>query len=77
MPYMFSQGAANVLCTLLHFVNDELVDVAKGKIVQPGSRVFHGNQMPPTVYRLNWFGCCRASTTCYLLIDPMGPTKMM
>ena len=49
---MFSQGAADVPCTLLHFVNDELVDVAKGRIVQPGSRVFHGNQMPPTVYRV-------------------------
>ena len=33
-------------------MNDELVDVAKGRIVQPGSRVFHDNQMPPTVYRV-------------------------
>ena len=49
---MFSQGAADVPCTLLHFLNDKLVDVAKGRIVQPGSRVFHGNQMPPTVYRV-------------------------
>ena len=49
---MFSQGAAEVPCTLLHFVNDELVAVAKGKIVQPSSRVFHGNPMPPTVYRV-------------------------
>ena len=30
----------------------ELVDVTKGRIVQPGSCVFHGNQMPPTVYRV-------------------------
>ena len=49
---MFSQGAGDVPCTLLHFVNDELVDVAKGRIVQPGSCVFHGNPMPPTVYRV-------------------------
>ena len=37
MPYMFSQGAADVPCTLLHFVIDELVDVVKGKIIQPGN----------------------------------------
>ena len=50
---MFSQGAgADVPCTLLHFMGSELIDVAKGRIVQPGSRVFHGNQMPPTVYRV-------------------------
>ena len=49
---MFSQGAADVPCTLLHFVDGELIDVAKARIVQPGSRVFHGNPMPPTVYRV-------------------------
>ena len=49
---MFSHGAADVPCTLLHFVNGELVDVAKGKIVQPGNPVFHDNPMPPTVYRV-------------------------
>ena len=49
---MFSQGATDVPCTLLHFVGGELVDVAKGRIVQPGNRVFHGNPMPPTVYRV-------------------------
>ena len=42
----------NVPCTLLHFVGGELVDVAKGRIVQPGNPVFHGNPMPPTVYRV-------------------------
>ena len=52
MPYMFSQGAADVPCTLLHFVGDELINVAKARIVQPGNRVFHGNPMPPTVYRV-------------------------
>ena len=49
-PYMFSQGAADVPCTLLHFVNNELVDVAKGKIVQPGNPLFHGTQMPPNLF---------------------------
>src|SRR3954464_4507113 len=42
-PYMFSQDTVNVPCTLLHFVDEELVDVAVGRIVQPGIRVFHGN----------------------------------
>ena len=49
---MFLQGTANVPCTLLHFVGGKLIDVAKGKIVQPGNPVFHGNPMPPTVYRV-------------------------
>ena len=49
---MFSQGAADVPCTLLHFVGAELVNVTKGRIVQPGNPVFHGNPMPPTVYRV-------------------------
>src|SRR3954468_2372553 len=46
-----SQGA-NVPCTLLHFVNEELVDVAVGRIVQPDNRLFHGNPMPTNVYRI-------------------------
>src|SRR3954466_6232330 len=50
-PYLFSQGA-NVPCTLLHFVNEELVDVAVGRIVQPDNRLFHGNPMPTNVYRI-------------------------
>ena len=49
---MFSQGAADVPCTLLHFVGGELVDVAKGKIVQPGNPLFHGTQMPPNLFRV-------------------------
>jgi hypothetical protein len=32
-PYMFSQDAT-VPCTLLHYVKDELKDVAKGNILQ-------------------------------------------
>ncbi len=34
---MFLQGATDVPCTLLHFVGGELVDVTKGRIVQPGT----------------------------------------
>ena len=49
---MFSQGAADVPCTLPHFMNGELVDVAKGNIIQLGNPVFHGKPMPPTVYRV-------------------------
>ena len=49
---MFLQGAADVPCTLLHFVDGELIDVAKARIVQPGNRLFHGNPMPPNVYRV-------------------------
>src|ERR1044071_9925986 len=48
---MFLQGA-NVPCTLLHFVKEELVDVAVGRIVQPDNRLFHGNPMPTNVYRI-------------------------
>ena len=66
---MFSQGAADVPCTLLHFVGGELVDVAKGRIVQPGNPMFHGNLMPPTVYRLK----CRVLPDCDELLPPIRP----
>ena len=69
---MFSQGTADVPCTLLHFVGAELVDVAKGRIVQPGNPMFHGNPMPPTFYRVEL-----VATSCYLRFNPLGPTKMM
>src|ERR1041385_5691149 len=49
---MFSQGTVNVPCTLQHFVDEELVDVAVGRIFQPGIRVFHGNPMPDNVYKV-------------------------
>ena len=65
---MFSQGAADIPCTLLHFVNDELVDVAKGKIVQPGNPVFHGNPMPPTMYRIE---LVRVLPGCNELLSPI------
>ncbi|KAI4990110.1 hypothetical protein ZWY2020_038473 [Hordeum vulgare] len=47
------QGAgADVPCTLLHFMGGELIDVAKGRFIQPSNPVFHRNQMPPTVHRV-------------------------
>ena len=67
---MFSQGAANVPCTLLHFVDGELIDVAKAKIVEPGNRVFHGNPMPPTVYRVQLVWVLRG---CDDLLPPYRP----
>ena len=36
----------------MHFMGDELVDVARGRIVQPGNREFHGIPMPSNVYRI-------------------------
>ena len=33
-------------------MNEELVDVAVGTIVQPGNRVFHSNPMPTNMYRI-------------------------
>ena len=70
MPYMFSQGAANVPCTLLHFVNGELIDVAKVKIVEPGNRLFHGNPMPPDVYRVQLVRVLRG---CDDVLPPYRP----
>ena len=67
---MFSQGAADVPCTLLHFVNNELVDVAKGKIVQPGNPLFHGTQMPPNLFRVQ---LVRVLPGCDDLLPPIRP----
>ena len=67
---MFFQGTADVPCTLLHFVGAELVDVAKGRIVQPGNRMFHGNLMPPTVYRVE---VVRVLPGCDELLPPIRP----
>src|SRR4051812_8875073 len=67
---MFSQGAADVPCTLLHFVNNELVDVAKGKIVQPGNPLFHGTQMPPNLFRVQ---LVRVLPGCDELLPPIRP----
>ena len=67
---MFSQGAVDIPCTLLHFVGGELVDVAKGRIVQLGNRVFHGNPMPPTLYRVE---LVRVLPGCDELLPPIRP----
>jgi hypothetical protein len=48
---MFSQ-APEVACTLLLNVNNELKDVAKGKIVWPQNRRFHNEDMPHGVHRV-------------------------
>ena len=69
---MFSQGAADVPCTLLHFVGGELVDVAKGRIVQPGNPVFHGNPMPPTLYRVQLVQVLPGCDGLLPLIRPAG-----
>ncbi|KAK1694249.1 hypothetical protein QYE76_010946 [Lolium multiflorum] len=47
-----TSSAVDVPCTLLHFVNGELIDVAKATIVQPSNRQFHGRPMQPDVYRI-------------------------
>ena len=72
MPYMFSQGTADVPCTLLHFVGAELVDVAKGRIVQPGNPMFHGNLMPPTMYRVEVVRVLPGCDELLPLIRPAG-----
>ena len=68
---MFSQGTADVPCTLLHFVGAELVDVGKGTIVQPGNPMFHSNPMPPTMYRVE---VVRVLPGCDELLPPIRPT---
>ena len=72
---MFSQGAANVPCTLLHFVDGELIDVAKAKIVEPGNRVFHGNPMPPTVYRVQLVRVLRGCDDLLPSYRPLGANE--
>ena len=52
----------------LHFVGAELVDVAKGRIVQPGNHVFHGNPMPPTLY---WVELVWVLPGCDELLPPI------
>ena len=67
---MFSQGVADVPCTLLHFVDGELIDVTKARIIQPGSRVFRGTLMRPTVYRVQLVRVLRG---CDDLLPPYRP----
>ena len=51
-------------------MGDELIDVTKGRIVQPGNPVFHGNPMPPTVYRVQLVRVLRG---CDELLPPYRP----
>ena len=48
----------------------ELVDVAKGRIVQPGNPMFHGNPMPPTMYRVE---VVRVLPGCDDMLPPIRP----
>ena len=67
---MFLQGAADVPCTLLHFVDGKLINVAKARIVQPGNRMFHSNPIPHTVYRVQLVRVLRG---CNDLLPPYRP----
>ena len=51
-------------------MNDELVDVAKGKIVQPGNPLFHDTQMPPNLFRVQ---LVRVLPGCDDLLPPNRP----
>ena len=48
----------------------ELVDVAKGTIVQPGNSLFHGTQMPPNLFRVH---LVRVLPGCDELLPPIRP----
>ena len=50
----------------------ELVDVAKGRIVQPGNPMFHGNSMPPTMYRVELVRVLPGSDELLPPIRPAG-----
>ncbi|KAI4973105.1 hypothetical protein ZWY2020_028813 [Hordeum vulgare] len=63
-------AGADVPCTLLHFMGGELIDVAKGRIVQPGNPMFHGKPMPPTTYRVQ---LVRVLPGCDDLLPPFHP----
>ena len=51
-------------------MNNELVDVAKGKIIQPGNPLFHGTQMPPNLFRVE---LVRVLPGCDELLPPIRP----
>ena len=51
MPYMFRMQA-DTSCTFLLMVNNELREVAKGKIVSPLVRMMHGKDMPADVFKV-------------------------
>ena len=51
MPYMFRMQA-NTSCSLLLTVNNEVREVAKGKIMSPLVRMMHGKDMPDDVFKV-------------------------
>ena len=53
-------------------MNNELVDVAKGKIVQPGNPLFHGTQMPPNLFRVQLVQVLPGCDEVLPLIRPIG-----
>ncbi|KAI4983499.1 hypothetical protein ZWY2020_025365 [Hordeum vulgare] len=65
-------AGADVPCTLLHFMGGELIDVAKGRIVQPGNPMFHGKRMPPITYRVQ---LVRVLPGCDDLLPPFHPAR--
>ncbi|KAI4997712.1 hypothetical protein ZWY2020_053054 [Hordeum vulgare] len=68
---MSGPGAdTDVPCTLLHFVGGELIDVTKGRIVQPGNPMFNGKPMTPTTYRVQ---LVRVLPGCDDLLPPFDP----
>ena len=50
----------------------ELVDVAKGKIVQLGNPLFHGTQMTPNLFRVQ---LVRVLPGCDDLLPPIRPVR--
>jgi hypothetical protein len=48
----FLQGES-VPCTLLHFVNGELKDVAKGKIIALKSLTVHTRPLDPALFKIS------------------------
>jgi hypothetical protein len=72
--HLFLQAmGTDVPCTLLHYVDSVLKDVATGSVMQPGNRMFHGRQMPSNVLRSKWLERCGAVTMSCL---PFSPREM-
>ena len=69
--HMFSQ-ADEPRCTLLLGVNGELKDMAKGKIVTPLNRVFHGRPMADDMFRVT---ISLALSVCASLYPPFQPEE--
>ena len=69
--HVFSQ-ADETSCTLLPDVNDDLKDVAKGKIVTPLNRIFHDRPMADDVFRVELI---RPLPGCAGLYPPFQPDE--